>query len=127
MIDARRAKQKGFITLKEAAQVSNYSPDYIGQLIRSGKIEGEQVYMNVAWVTTKKEIMSYVNRSKKPQVSTTKPETNHRKRNMLVTAVAIVFLFVILPALAYVFVIPDSTSQVHAFEAEKFLEEHAYN
>ena len=60
MLEQRRAQEKGYITLKEAAAIANYSPDYIGQLIRAGKIRGEQVYSNVAWVTTEKEIQAYL-------------------------------------------------------------------
>lgn len=60
MLEQRRAKEKGYITLREAADISNYAPDYIGQLIRGGKIKGEQVYSNVAWVTTEDEIRAYL-------------------------------------------------------------------
>ncbi len=49
-----------FITLKQAAQISGYSSDYIGQLIRQGKIDGKQVYCNIAWVTTETEIRKYM-------------------------------------------------------------------
>lgn len=65
MLEQRRAQEKGYITLKEAAQISNYAPDYIGQLIRAGKIEGEQVYSNVAWVTTEDSIRSYMDAKNK--------------------------------------------------------------
>lgn len=60
MLEQRRAEEKGYITLKEAAKISNYSPDYVGQLIRAGKIRGEQVYLNTAWVTTEDEIRAYM-------------------------------------------------------------------
>jgi len=60
MLDQRRAEEKGYITLKEAAKIANYTPDYVGQLIRGGKIRGEQVYNNVAWVTTEAEMQAYV-------------------------------------------------------------------
>ena len=60
MLEQRRAQEKGYITLKEAAAIANYSPDYVGQLIRAGKIRGEQVYSNVAWVTTEDEIKAYL-------------------------------------------------------------------
>lgn len=60
MLEQRRAHKKGYITLKEAAALTNYSSDYIGQLIRAGKIKGEQVYNNVAWVTTEEEVLSYM-------------------------------------------------------------------
>ena len=52
-------KQDEFITLKEAAQITGYSADYIGQLIRAGKLEGKQVYSNVAWVTTREALEDY--------------------------------------------------------------------
>ena len=54
-----------YITLKEAAEISGYSPDYIGQLIRRGKITGKQVYANVAWVTTKSAVSDYSTNKKK--------------------------------------------------------------
>lgn len=60
MLDQRRAEEKGYITLKEAAKIANYTPDYVGQLIRGGKIRGEQVYNNVAWVTTEAEVEAYM-------------------------------------------------------------------
>lgn len=55
----------GYITLKEAAKISGYSADYIGQLIRKGKISGRQIYTNIAWVTTEDEIREYINREGK--------------------------------------------------------------
>ncbi len=56
----------GFISLKEAAKISGYSSDYVGQLIRSGKIEGKQVFSNVAWVTTEDAVQAYLNKRDKP-------------------------------------------------------------
>ena len=53
-----------YITLKEAAKISGYSPDYLGQLIRKGKLAGKQVYLNVAWVTTEKALRSYLANNK---------------------------------------------------------------
>lgn len=58
-------KEKKWITLKEASKVSGYAPDYIGELIRKGKIEGKQIYFNVAWVTTEEAILEYKERQKK--------------------------------------------------------------
>lgn len=54
---------KKLISLKEAAQISGYSSDYIGQLIRAGKIPGKQVYCNVAWMTTAEDVVNYKNQS----------------------------------------------------------------
>lgn len=48
------------ITLKEAARISGYSSDYIGQLVRSGKLSGKQVYSNIAWVTTEAALEKYM-------------------------------------------------------------------
>ena len=50
---------KNLITLKEASKISGYSSDYIGQLVRSGKIPGKQVYYNVAWMTTASDVLNY--------------------------------------------------------------------
>jgi|GEM_PF-2953995 len=54
-----------YITLKQAALLSGYSSDYIGQLIRQGKIAGKQVYNSVAWVTTDEEIRRYLHLKEK--------------------------------------------------------------
>jgi len=53
------------ISLKEAAKISGYSSDYIGQLIRSGKIPGKQVYTNISWMTTAHAIIEYKNNSER--------------------------------------------------------------
>lgn len=49
-----------FLTLKEAAKISGYSPDYVGQLIRQGKLEGKQVFKSVSWVTTEEALRAYL-------------------------------------------------------------------
>lgn len=43
-----------FITLKEASSISGYHPDYIGALVRSGKIHGDKKGRN--WYVSKKEV-----------------------------------------------------------------------
>jgi len=53
-----------YLTLKEASKISGYSPDYLGQLIRKGKLAGKQVYLNVAWVTTEKALRAYLEDNK---------------------------------------------------------------
>jgi len=57
-------EEKNLISLKDAAKLSGYSPDYVGQLIRSGKIPGKQVYCNIAWMTTAEAVLSYKNKGK---------------------------------------------------------------
>ena len=54
-------KQK-YISLKEAAKISGYSPDYIGYLIRTGKITGKQVYCHIAWMTTAEAVLAHKQR-----------------------------------------------------------------
>jgi len=58
-------KNKNFISLKKAAKTSGYTPDYIGQLIRKGKLKGKQVYHNVAWLVSEEDLHRYINRDKK--------------------------------------------------------------
>ncbi len=62
-----KIKEKKLISLKEAAAISGYSADYIGQLIRAGKIPGKQVYSNIAWMTTAEAVLDYKNKNKKRQ------------------------------------------------------------
>jgi hypothetical protein len=50
---------KNLINLKEASAISGYSADYVGQLIRQGKIPGKQVACNVQWMTTKEAVLGY--------------------------------------------------------------------
>lgn len=61
--------EKNLISLKEAAQKTGYSADYIGQLIRAGKIPGKQVYSNIAWMTTADAVMEYKNKGKNHKMS----------------------------------------------------------
>ena len=62
-------KPKKYITLKEAARMSGYSADYLGQLIRQGKIYGKKVYLNVAWMTTEEEINRYLQQRKHQEIN----------------------------------------------------------
>ena len=57
--------EKNLISLKDASKISGYSADYIGQLIRSGKIPGKQVYCNIAWMTTAQAVLDYKNQGAK--------------------------------------------------------------
>jgi hypothetical protein len=59
-IDPRDNK---YITLKEAAKLSGYAPDYLGQLIRKGKLHGKRVFLNEAWVTTETDLQDYLRKS----------------------------------------------------------------
>jgi len=63
-----RDKEKGdekYISLREASKISGYSPDYVGYLIRTGKIPGRMVYTGVSWQTTREAILAYKNRQQR--------------------------------------------------------------
>ncbi len=66
-----------FISLKEAARISGYSSDYIGFLIREGKIEGRPVYTNISWQTTAEEVLDYKNRTAKRDAKSGKKMVNN--------------------------------------------------
>jgi hypothetical protein len=57
--------QQKYISLKEAAQLSGYTPDYVGQLIRRGKLPGKQVFSNISWVTTEEALQNYIHNNGK--------------------------------------------------------------
>ena len=62
-------KKAGYITLKEAGERFGDSQDYLGQLIRKGKLEGKLVYSHVAWVTTPEAVEEYLAGAKKKKQS----------------------------------------------------------
>lgn len=62
--EMNKIKDKDTITLKEASKLSGYSPDYIGQLIRQGKLPGKQIYSAVSWVTTEDAVLRYMEDAK---------------------------------------------------------------
>ena len=105
------SERSDYISLKEAAKLSGYSADYVGQLIRAGKLSGKQVFSNVAWVTTEAAILEYIKKEKKGKSDF--PSRSLKERffttGMLVTvypviawtAIGILGLFVLL--LVYIF------------------------
>jgi len=82
MLEQRRAKEKGYITLKEAAEISGYTSDYIGQLLRAKKIRGEQVYSGVAWMTSRQEVMAYLNNKQRRVADITTETTSDSQLNL---------------------------------------------
>ncbi len=73
------------ISLKQAAEISGYSADYIGQLIRQGKLPGRQVYHNVAWTTSKEALQQYLAKNKKDVSSQLKaPKSLPQKFNAFI-------------------------------------------
>lgn len=59
-------RKEDLISLREAAKLSGYTPDYIGQLIRNGKLPGQQIFSNVAWMTTEEAVLAYMDK-KRPE------------------------------------------------------------
>ena len=57
--------KKKYLSLKEAAEISGYASDYIGWLIRTGKVKGKRVYTGISWQTTEKAIKNYQKRKTK--------------------------------------------------------------
>lgn len=60
-MDSLAENKEKLISLKEAAELTGYAPDYIGQLIRKGRLYGKQVYRDVVWMTTEKAVQDYIN------------------------------------------------------------------
>lgn len=58
-----------YISLKEAAEISGYSADYVGQLIRQGKLPGKQVFSHVSWMTTEDAVRAYIEEKGKVSLS----------------------------------------------------------
>ena len=87
-----KMNEKDLISLKDAAKVSDYSADYIGQLIRAGKIPGKQVCCNVQWMTTADAVMAYKNKGKSDAKLSFKEKLANRGR-MLAMELGIIKLF----------------------------------
>lgn len=101
--------EKNLISLKDAAKISGYSADYIGQLIRAGKIPGKQVCCTVAWMTTADAIMAYKNKGNANAKLSLKEKFQNQGR-MMVMEMDIIKLFFktfkySLPLLLAVFII----------------------
>ena len=89
----------GYLTLKEAADLTEYSPDYIGQLIRAGKLEGKQIYSNISWVTSENSLKNYLAAKGKEvnpalQSTTVLPEVV-RPLLYLVIAASVLFMIIL--------------------------------
>ena len=73
-------EEKNLISLKEAAEISGYSADYIGQLIRAGKIPGKQVYTNITWMTTAEAVLAHKSKGKNNKKESIADKAIKRKR-----------------------------------------------
>ncbi len=58
------------INLKEASELSGYSADHIGSLIRTSKIIGHRLIGTSAWVTTEAAVLNYLRENTIGRMST---------------------------------------------------------
>lgn len=56
-----------YISLKTASEISGYSPDYLGLLIRQGKMKGVKIGRN--WCTTEEFVLEYKKSINKKSIS----------------------------------------------------------
>ncbi len=125
--------EKNLISLKEAAKESGYSADYIGQLIRAGKIPGKQVYSNIAWMTTAEAVLDYKNAGKNEQNNpsiSTKLLKLKRKLEMEIGIIKLVFqnFRSAIPLLVIIFIIFTAlVYSVFYFSMNKNIENKAVN
>ncbi|KPJ71744.1 hypothetical protein AMJ50_00130, partial [Parcubacteria bacterium DG_74_3] len=85
------------VSLVEAAKISGYAPDYIGYLIRQGKIKGRKVPIQVSWLVSQKEVERYRKlKRRSAELSRIHKKTSGRKKVGQVP----------------VFVIPQNTSKI---------------
>lgn len=110
-----------FITLKEAAKISGYAPDYLGQLIRKGKLKGKRIFLNEAWVTTEEDVKAYLSSDGKSKhyASAAFYETKKFKRIIRIVLYACLAVSILLVLfLFYAFSsILDSSLQQNALRA----------
>jgi len=58
-------KNKEYLTLKEASRIFGYHADYLGWLIREGRVEGRKFHKNTFWKVRTDAFIEYCNRKKK--------------------------------------------------------------
>lgn len=125
--------EKNLISLKEAAKESGYSADYIGQLIRTGKIPGKQVYTNISWMTTAEAVLDYKNASKANQKSPGVGSKMLRSRRKLMMELGIIKLVFqnfksAIPLIVIIFIIFTAlVYSVFYFSMDKNIENKAVN
>ena len=93
-INTKMENLKKVISLNKAAQISGYSQDYLGFLIRSGELKGEK--MGRSWFTTKESIDNYLFKKKIKQNKFAFREFLSKKRLQNIFLFSIVFVFMIL-------------------------------
>lgn len=80
---------KKFISLNQAAQLSGYSQDYLGFLIRKGEIKGAK--KGRSWFTTEEEVKNYLFKKKVQHKEFAIKDffSPTRTKNIIITAIII--------------------------------------
>jgi hypothetical protein len=86
------SREDEYISLREASEMTGYTADYIGQLIRGGKLPGKQVFSNVAWMTTREALLEYINNKDK---KTEAPSLMTRLKERLVAPETLVKVYTV--------------------------------
>ena len=82
-------KLADLITLREASKISGYNPDYLGFLIREGKLRGKKVGRN--WLTTREDVRYYLaNASARQEVS---KKSNFLRTGFIVISISLLVTF----------------------------------
>jgi hypothetical protein len=79
-----------YISLKQAGHISGYHPDYIGALIRSGKVKGKKIGKN--WMVSESDVRAHFSRKHYAPISKV---FSTKKRLARIVTIAI-FIFVII-------------------------------
>ena len=78
------------ISLKKAAKISGYAPDYLGYLIRKGKLEGKRVGRD--WFTTEEALRAYLLTKKFLSVRDFLSPKAHPKLTFFLTAAVVLII-----------------------------------
>ncbi|MCZ2845889.1 MAG: hypothetical protein O2U61_05250, partial [Candidatus Bathyarchaeota archaeon] len=82
MKDIKNIRNRKYIALKEAAEITGYHPDYIGYLIRKGKIRAKKTYGSSAWLVYKGDILTYKHRKQKSEKRTKEKKSVNRLQEL---------------------------------------------
>lgn len=93
-----------FISLKEAAKISGYHPDYLSSLIREKKLFGERI--GRSWCTTEEAVRAYLAGDKNMAKNQT---LFSRKLKMLILSGLIIFLLILIMRESEFFYSPTTT------------------
>ena len=101
-------KLADLITLREASKISGYNPDYLGFLIREGKLRGKKVGRN--WLTTREDVKYYLDNLTVRQEKSQK--SSLLRTGFMVLAISLLVTFAVY--FAYMLIYQNVYDQVNA-------------